>query len=428
MATRSGQQYQRPSTSLPDLIIKEEETQIVKRKAGNRMSVRSLSRKGSIIASTKSKKDKLEEQLAVQKVELEFKEKELQLRMEQLEIQKEVAITKALLEVVDETSEDELLIEDDDLKDVPAEEPDEGVRRFLNTLPPAVNQNVSPNNSSETNPMLIKQLVDSFKLPPLRVASFNGDPLKYPMWETSFNSLIADKVLLAGEKLNLLSQYLVGEPYDMVSSYMLLQDEGAYQLARKELKSRYGNNSEISRAFLTKLYDWPKIGAKDASRLRNFSDFLNEVCAAKKRIPDLGLLDYKQENYKIISKLPTYIENKWRRIVQEHLEEDGFPSFEVFCKFIEQRSKEANIPIFDCSSTPTSNSQPNRSSKKSFAMIEMPTCALCKGKHQSVKCDRFCSSTSERKIELLKDWKLCFGCLKYGHRSKECRNRMKCET
>ena len=336
MATRSGQQYQRTSTSLPDLTTKEDEPQRVLRNAGTSIrtssirstsirspsirspsirspSIRSPSRQSSISPSTRSNRNRLEAQLAIQEVEMAFKEKEVQLQMEKLKIQKELAMTKALLEAVNETDENESLYMEDkfDLQDIPDEKPADGVRRFLNTLPQTL-QNVSPATPDEThNPKLIKQLVDSFRLPPLRVTSFNGDPLKYPMWETSFDSLIGDKALSAGEKLNLLSQYLVGEPHDMVSSYMLLQDEGAYQLARDELKSRYGNDSVISKAFLTKLNDWPKIGTRDSSKLRKFSDFLNEVSAAKKRIPDLGLLDYKQENYKIISKIVLWLPQVW---------------------------------------------------------------------------------------------------------------------
>ena len=48
----------------------------------------------------------------------------------------------------------------------------------------------------------------------------------------------------------------------------------------------------MSTAFINKLEKWPKIEPKDASALREFSDMLEKVLAAKNTIPGLSVLDY----------------------------------------------------------------------------------------------------------------------------------------
>ncbi|PIK47780.1 hypothetical protein BSL78_15359 [Apostichopus japonicus] len=185
------------------------------------------------------------------------------------------------------------------------------------------------------------------------------------MWISTFDNLIASRANTAAEKLNLLSQHLEGEPLTMISGYLLMQDSVAYDKARKKLHYWYGGDAVISRAFLGKLENWPKINGRDSAGLKRLSNFLDEICAAKGSIHDLGILDYPQENYKIIAKLPLYIESKWRTVIMKYNNNEGhFPSFEVFAKFIAERAEEANIPTFDCHANETVSYQYQRSSNK----------------------------------------------------------------
>ena len=70
--------------------------------------------------------------------------------------------------------------------------------------------------------------------------------------------------------------------------YLLIGTEHAYQKARSVFQERYGNCNVVCTAFINKMEKWPKIGPKDASALREFSDMLNKVLAAKNTIPCKG--------------------------------------------------------------------------------------------------------------------------------------------
>ncbi|XP_071827282.1 uncharacterized protein [Apostichopus japonicus] len=350
--------------------------------------------------------------------------------MERLKLQKEMEKTKVLLEVVDESGEDESDEEEDKgstsfvLDEIPEDGPNDGVTRFLDTMPRPTSV------VKEEHQYTLRELVNSFRLPPIRVEQFKGDPLKYPMWISTFDNLIASRANTAAEKLNLLSQHLEGEPLTMISGYLLMQDSVAYDKARKKLHYWYGGDAVISRAFLGKLENWPKINGRDSAGLKRLSNFLDEICAAKGSIHDLGILDYPQENYKIIAKLPLYIESKWRTVIMKYNNNEGhFPSFEVFAKFIAERAEEANIPTFDCHANETVSYQYQRSSnKKSCATIQPKpiSCDLCQGDHESVVCEQFQQATLDHRVKWVQKWGLCFGCLKSGHRSKFCKNRLKC--
>ena len=162
-----------------------------------------------------------------------------------------------------------------------------------------------------------KQLFISGQLPKLTISVFNGDPLQYPVWKSAFNALADSRPLEADIKLNMLNQYVTGKPKQVVEHYLLIGTEDAYQKARSVLQEKYGNSNVVSTAFINKLEKWPKIGAKDAIALREFSDLLDKILTAKETIPGLSVLNYAKENIRLLAKLPYYLEIKWRDAIMQ---------------------------------------------------------------------------------------------------------------
>jgi len=93
---------------------------------------------------------------------------------------------------------------------------------------------------------------------------------------------------------------------------MLIGTENAYQSARSLLQERYGNCNVVGTAFMNKLENWPKIAIRGAENLRDLSDFLQKIIAARETTPTLAVLDFAKENVKALNKLPLEIQNKCR--------------------------------------------------------------------------------------------------------------------
>lgn len=185
----------------------------------------------------------------------------------------------------------------------------EGLERMALSLEKCMDKLTEANLEQST---VSKQLFVSGQLPKLTVSVFNGDPLQYPVWKSAFNALVDSRPLEADIKLNMLNQYVTGKPKQVVEHFLLIGTEDAYQKARSVLQERYGNSNVVSTAFIDKLQNWPKIGPKDAIALREFSDFLDKILAAKETIPGLSILDYAKENVQLLAKLPYHLEIKWR--------------------------------------------------------------------------------------------------------------------
>ena len=56
-------------------------------------------------------------------------------------------------------------------------------------------------------------------------------------------------------------------------------------------------------------------------------------------------------------------------------------------------------------------------------------CVFCKRPdHHLDACSKFKTETPENKIKFVKENGICFGCLRKGHMSKDCRKRLTCQT
>ena len=84
--------------------------------------------------------------------------------------------------------------------------------------------------------------------------------------------------------------------------------------------------------------------------MREFSDLLDKILAAKTSISSLAVLDYATENVKLVAKIPYYMECKWRDKIEKSRANDGevnYPSFKSFADFVRESADKANIPELD---------------------------------------------------------------------------------
>ena len=255
------------------------------------------------------------------KAEIQIAEEEKKLRMSKLEQEEELSILKLKKQLIqNETklaeclkTEGEYFLSESDLKTLPVEDKVKDVHECVNKhqLNPSVmpcfqsekeQSIIKQDNSSEslshivstlekcmnnianTNSRLVEaslmqaratdNLALSSQLPKMSVPVFTGDPLEYPIWNSTFYALVGSKQMDVQSKMNLLSQYVSGKPKQVVDYYMLIGTNQAYKEARELLHERYGNENVVSTAFISKLDSWPKVNAKDPNSLRMFSDML----------------------------------------------------------------------------------------------------------------------------------------------------------
>ncbi|XP_023805606.1 uncharacterized protein LOC111946470 [Oryzias latipes] len=293
-----------------------------------------------------------------------------------------------------------------------------------------------------------KELVRAFaeslnasRLPVPEPTIFNGDPLRYNDWKISFLTLVDRKALPAEEKTYYLRKYVSGPARKAIESYFLLGTESAYNAAWTVLEDRYGNPFLIAKAFRDKLDAWPKISSKGSVELQEYADFLRSCNAAMPHIKGLEVLNDCNENQKMLTKLPDWLTSRWNRKVTEVQEQSHmFPSFSDFVAFISCEAKIACNPITSLYALkPRENDKTKLQTTRTHGAKVMAlnsneravslSCVYCeKAGHSLQKCFKFMNENIGERLKFAQEKKLCFGCLKVGHRSKDCHNRETCDT
>ncbi|XP_071486059.1 uncharacterized protein [Diadema antillarum] len=290
-----------------------------------------------------------------------------------------------------------------------------------------------------------QQVAMTSQLPGIDLPVVSGVPLLYPLWRNAFGSLVDSKPLPLTMKLHYLSKSVAGTPKRAVERYLLLETEDAYERACATLAGRYGSPSVVSSAFLDKLKTWPRVGDRDASGLSKFSDFLDQVAAIKLTIPTLNILDFPQENVKLLEKLPAYLERQWR---EEVLKCRGrgyghYPPYARFADFVRNAACNANIPELENlkreSRIKPATSGENKMKPSGRTMLttgskvsqhgEYSSCLLCKKNHHLDECQEFERKEYSDRKKFFFERRLCMG---YGmddrHRVKDCPQRRTCQV
>lgn len=189
---------------------------------------------------------------------------------------------------------------------------------------------------------------------------------------------------------------------------------------------------------------WPKVSTNDPVALREFADFLQGCIEAMPHVKGLAILDDCEENHKLLKKLPDWITRRWSRVVTERLDESGdYPSFSCFRRFIQKEARIACNPVTSpllikasddrqpkrarALHTNTKRNNPMEKVEKVFSTKSKPPCPICKDEmHGVIKCPTFAAKSLEDKKTFIRENKLCYGCLRKGHNSKDCRTRHSC--
>ena len=315
----------------------------------------------------------------------------------------------------------------------------------------------------------LKSLVDHISvsnLPHPEPPVFTGDPLRFPDWESAFETLIDSRPIPQREKIFYLRKYVTGKALEAIDGYLMTCTDNSYRRARETLSSRYGNSFAITEAFRNKLLTFPQIASKDAELLRKFADLLNQCAVAKETMPGLNVLDDCLELQRYARHLPEWALSRWSFKASELKTSRGeYPKFEDFAGFVSLEADRANDPVFslnalkgpgrsaashnvhsvnaqsvggsenECTLTLAADTTPatpldqttqnNNQTVSSFRTNFR--CVKCESNtHPLAECRRLLRLSYNDRRDFVRKLGICFGCFQTGHQVADCSNRLIC--
>ena len=281
----------------------------------------------------------------------------------------------------------------------------------------------------------LSDLCSKINLPRLEPEIFSGSRVDFPLWLKSFESLIERNTISPTERLYFLSKYTAGEAKETIKGYFMQDTEYAYIDAKKHLQTRYGDKYSAAETFKEKLHSWPVVKGGDGKGLRKLADYLWQCNSAMVSLQHLSTLNSADENKKILIKLPQYIRDRWARTVDRYLYgENGtgdYPSFGVFCKFIDDEARVANGPSVNTVNHTVKSTyrKPTAVAYRNEAEVDGAKtekhCNLCSLTHWIQECDKFKQLNLQERRKHASKKGLCFNCLRRGHLRAECKRKGK---
>lgn len=174
------------------------------------------------------------------------------------------------------------------------------------------------------------------------------------------------------------------------------------------------------------------------------------------KVQGLKVLDDCEENQKLLQKLPYWVTTHWNQYVTKALDEgEPYPNFEEFSDFVAEETRIACNPVSSLyalkhteektgkeqkrvkasnlatsakvtqrtSHTAKDSSGSGNPSAQSKKLIEY---ICCRQTHFIYKCGKFAAMPLDEKKKFIMSNNMCYGCLRVGHVSKNCRRRAIC--
>ena len=298
-----------------------------------------------------------------------------------------------------------------------------------------------PASNQESNQSILdlSNVLKSHNLPKIELATFNGNPIEFYNWLTTFEQIIEDGTTDPTKRLHYLKQYTSGDANTLVSGFSLYGSSDGYNLAKAELIKEFGNPNVIARSFIDKIEKFKNISSNDNVSMRAFSILLKSCrgsMATSKHLQQLNTDFYLQ---KVVAKLAVPLQVSWRHHVHR-LESNGdVADFNELVKFIDREATVCNHPVYStCALNPSSTN--NHMSKSNVKVAKVaattaveskrkPSCPKCSSTHDLEECREYLGLSLDERKKFLIQKHLCFGCLKLTSRShsvKTCRYKKKC--
>lgn len=295
------------------------------------------------------------------------------------------------------------------------------------------------------------------------LTKFDDSPENFRAWQSSFFNATQGLGLTYSEELDLLVKWLGKESSEHVKrirAVHVTNPRAALHLSWQRLQECYGTPEMVENALFKRLDSFPRLSAKDNVKLRELSDLLMELLAAKDDgyLPGLAYLDTPRGIKPIVEKLPPGLQEKWlttgSRFKEQH--RVTFPPSSFFVDFINIQAKARNDPSFALSSNSQSYSKGEKTPLKQSgfktavsvhktdvsATVDADTtsatdtekkdidparyCPVHKKTHPLEKCRSFRMKTLQERKDILKEHKRCYKCCAPNHLARVCQTTLKC--
>ena len=263
---------------------------------------------------------------------------------------------------------------------------------------------VSKSGASECTPV---------KLPKIDIVKFDRAYMDWPRFWGQFTETVDRSNIPAINKFTYLCGFLGPKVRRRVES-LPFTPEG-YNREKAILQDQYGKNSEIVKAYIKEIMDFPQIPGVHAKKIADFSEKLSYSVQA---LETLGKLKDVQGNVSMTLDKLSGIRGDLVRNDPEWESWDFVKLAEAIRQWIRRN------PIHERETETQSGKFSTGRLGKAFHAKAAKMCVYCEGEHRTGDCTVVLDVNKRR--EILAKKKLCFNCAAGQHRANSCPSKSTC--
>ncbi|KAL7723256.1 hypothetical protein ACLKA6_010203 [Drosophila palustris] len=192
----------------------------------------------------------------------------------------------------------------------------------------------------------------------------------------------------------------------------LKQNFGRPEKLIKSQIARVRKSPVIKEGMLPELLDY-------RNKVQNLTSFL-EAADGDRYLENPTLME------ELVSKLPPQQRLEWARYRRDCKSHENIKDFSKWLQGMAEDIQAAGLN--DETDATKSKNQKSRFLHANEVEDKEKGGVVCKGRHNLEKCEQFVKLGIDMKWKAVRDNKLCFNCLRAGHRVVECKFKHKCET
>jgi Pao retrotransposon peptidase/Protein of unknown function (DUF1759)/Family of unknown function (DUF5641)/Integrase zinc binding domain len=292
----------------------------------------------------------------------------------------------------------------------------------------------SPSNTT-SNRMMARQL-QGRDLP-----HFSGRPEDWPAFIAAYNTSTANCQFNNAENLTRLQRCLKGEASRSVQC-LLIEPEGVPHALQK-LEMRFGRPVVIIESLIQKVRDVPSVKSDRPETFIDFGVSVDNLVAMIKALKKPEHLANPTLIHELTKKLPPMTQIDWMQT-----QTSDCPTLEEFSTWVSKYTDAACKLYPPKQITPESSKHDRKQIRKPHERVcaaaeggagsssggqnqrknnEQRKCPTCsKPGHTTQGCISFTNESVKRRWEIVKEKRMCFGCLNLGHRFGDCRSKKTC--
>ncbi|XP_043260414.1 uncharacterized protein LOC122401991 [Colletes gigas] len=261
----------------------------------------------------------------------------------------------------------------------------------------------------------------SVRLPSVPLPSFHGTVGEWVYFRDSFESLINQNTVLSNiERFHYLRSAVKGDAARALKA-LPMSDEN-YTAAWKLLCERYEDTNELIDFHVGALFDLPTLPKDSPASLRQLLDDFNN------NLKSLTSLEEPVEKWDTIlvhllaTKLDRKTSEAWDKRVAEIGRKKTLADLQTF---LEKQYKILikSVRVIPPGPFPPKNRNPGQKPQPHpMTLVSMQSleCPLCSSDHPLTQCKRFKALTPYARFMKVKEFRICFNCLRPGHGSNTC--------